>query len=168
MCCAAESSGLLIKDMLIWEKNKAHGKAQDVNKIPAIKNSGLDFVDYRVGNLKPMFEPFLYATKPYKGTISGCVIKDKLGGFFSDPKTIKSNVFKYNSETGLHPTQKPLGLLEDLIKTFSFEGQVILDPYMGSGTTCLAAKNLNRQFIGIEKEEEYYNIALKRLDFQNH
>jgi len=63
----------------------------------------------------------------------------------------------------IHSTQKPLALCEYLVKTYTNENDLVLDNCMGSGTTCLAAKNLNRQFIGIEKEENYYNIAKERL-----
>lgn len=63
----------------------------------------------------------------------------------------------------IHPTEKPIGLIEKLIFNSSVDGQIVLDPFVGSGTTCLAAKNLNRQFIGIEQEEKYYNIARKRI-----
>jgi site-specific DNA-methyltransferase (adenine-specific) len=64
----------------------------------------------------------------------------------------------------LHPTQKPVALFEYLIKTYTNENDLVLDNTMGSGTTCLAARNLNRQFIGIEKEEKYFNIAKERLN----
>jgi len=64
----------------------------------------------------------------------------------------------------LHPAQKPVNLCEYLIKTYSREGEVILDNCSGSGSVLVAAKNLNRQFIGIEKEKEYYDICLKRLN----
>ena len=64
---------------------------------------------------------------------------------------------------GFHPTQKPIDLLEYLIKTYSQENDLILDNCAGSGSTLVAAKNLNRQFIGIEKEKEYYDICLERL-----
>lgn len=63
----------------------------------------------------------------------------------------------------LHPTQKPVELCEYLIKTYSKEGSIILDNCMGSGSTLIAAKNLNRKFIGIEKEEKYFNIAKTRI-----
>lgn len=63
----------------------------------------------------------------------------------------------------LHPTQKPLDLLEYLVRTHSNEEDLVLDFCMGSGTTLLAAKNLNRNYIGIENNEEYYKIAEKRL-----
>lgn len=63
-----------------------------------------------------------------------------------------------------HPTQKPLELLEYLIKTFSNENDVILDFTMGSGSTGVACKNLNRKFIGIELDKDYFNIAKKRIE----
>ncbi|APM37392.1 DNA-methyltransferase [Clostridium kluyveri] len=62
-----------------------------------------------------------------------------------------------------HPTQKPIKLIEYLIKTYTQEGDLVLDFTMGSGTTGVACKNLNRKFIGIEKEQKYYNIAVKRV-----
>ncbi|MDO8610983.1 MAG: site-specific DNA-methyltransferase [bacterium] len=64
----------------------------------------------------------------------------------------------------LHPTQKPVILMEYLIKTYSQENDLVLDNCFGSGSTLIAAKNLNRQFIGIEKEEKYFNIAKERLN----
>jgi len=63
-----------------------------------------------------------------------------------------------------HPTQKPVALMEYLIKTYSNEGDTVLDFCMGSGTTGVACKNLNRSFIGIEKEENYFNIAKERIN----
>lgn len=63
----------------------------------------------------------------------------------------------------VHPTQKPVALMEYLIKTYSNEGDVVLDFCAGSGTTGVAAKNLNRNFIGIEMDETYFNIAKKRI-----
>jgi site-specific DNA-methyltransferase (adenine-specific) len=62
-----------------------------------------------------------------------------------------------------HPTQKPVSLLEYLIKTYTNEGELVLDNCMGSGSTGVAAKNLNRRFIGIEKEEKYFKIAQERI-----
>ena len=65
-------------------------------------------------------------------------------------------------KSNLHPTQKPLLLCEYLVKTYTNENDLILDNCAGSGTTLVAAKNLNRRFIGIEKEREYYDICLDR------
>src|SRR5690554_3066003 len=67
---------------------------------------------------------------------------------------------------GYHPTQKPEALLERIIKASSKEGDVVLDPFLGSGTTCYVAKKLNRKYLGIEKEKKYYDIALKRISKQ--
>jgi site-specific DNA-methyltransferase (adenine-specific) len=75
----------------------------------------------------------------------------------------KSNILKYKKDyNGYHPTQKPVLLLEDLIKTFSNENDLVVDLTMGSGSTGVACKNINRNFIGIEKDENYYNVALRR------
>jgi len=79
-------------------------------------------------------------------------------------KKYKSNILKYSKDyEGLHPTQKPVLLFEDLIKTFSNEGDLVLDNCAGSGTTGVACKNTNRNFILIEKEQEYIDIINKRL-----
>ena len=63
----------------------------------------------------------------------------------------------------LHPTQKPVALLEFLIQTYTNEGEIVLDNCMGSGSTGVACVHTNRNFIGIELDEEYYNIATKRI-----
>jgi site-specific DNA-methyltransferase (adenine-specific) len=65
---------------------------------------------------------------------------------------------------GFHPTQKPVALMEYLIKTYTNEGETVLDFTMGSGTTGVAAKNLNRSFIGIELDPDYFNIAKQRIE----
>ena len=65
---------------------------------------------------------------------------------------------------GLHPTQKPVALMEYLIKTYTNEGETVLDFTMGSGTTGVACSNLNRVFIGIEKDLDYFNIAKQRIE----
>ena len=75
------------------------------------------------------------------------------------PKTL----IKIKSEGGLHPTHKPVALMEYLIKTYTNEKETVLDFTMGSGTTGVACKNLNRDFIGIELDEDYFNIALNRI-----
>ena len=78
------------------------------------------------------------------------------------------SILKFNSpfkggEAGLHPTQKPVALLEYLIKTYTKENETVLDFTMGSGSTGVAAKNLNRKFIGIELDQNYFEIAKKRI-----
>ena len=80
-------------------------------------------------------------------------------------KKYKSNILKYKKDyDGYHPTQKPILLLEDLIKTFSNEGDLVVDLTMGSGSTGVACKNTNRSFIGIEKDEAYFKIAEQRIN----
>jgi DNA modification methylase len=77
----------------------------------------------------------------------------------------KSNILKYKKDyNGYHPTQKPFLLLEDLIKTFSNENDLVVDLTMGSGSTGVACKNTNRNFIGIEKDEKYFKIAEQRIN----
>ena len=76
---------------------------------------------------------------------------------------ISSYSAECNSQNRLHPTQKPVALLEYLIKTYTNEGDLILDNCSGSGSTCVAAINTNRRYIGIEKDKTYYEISLKRI-----
>lgn len=75
------------------------------------------------------------------------------------------NYQKFNNRTeGLHPTQKPVALIEYLIKTYTNENEIVLDFTMGSGTTGVACKNLNRKFIGIEMDDKYFDLAKKRIE----
>lgn len=76
-----------------------------------------------------------------------------------------NNVLEFSRDrNGIHPTQKPVALLEYLIKTYTNEGDVVLDFTMGSGSTGVACKNLNRKFIGIELDDNYFEIAKKRIE----
>ena len=69
-----------------------------------------------------------------------------------------------NAKRGVHPTQKPVALFEYLIKTYTKEGETVLDNCMGSGTTAIAAINTNRNYIGFELDEEYYKASLNRIE----
>ena len=80
-----------------------------------------------------------------------------------DGTRFPTSVIRVNSETGLHPTQKPVALFEYLIKTYTNEGDTVLDNCMGSGTTAIAAINTNRNFIGFELDETYFNLANERI-----
>jgi len=71
--------------------------------------------------------------------------------------------FVASIESGLHPTQKNLSLMENLVKIHSNQGDMVIDPFMGSGTTGVACKNLNRKFIGIEQDANYFEIAKNRI-----
>jgi site-specific DNA-methyltransferase (adenine-specific) len=89
----------------------------------------------------------------------------KGGKTFDVPKLrCPRSIQRFNRERGQHPTQKPLDLLEYLVRTYSNENDTILDNTMGSGTTMLACKNLNRNGIGIEKDPQYYAVAVARVD----
>lgn len=79
-----------------------------------------------------------------------------------DSNVIDCNVVSGKEKTK-HTTQKPISVITDLMKRHTNEGMLVLDPFMGSGTTGVAAKNLNRDFIGIEMDEKYFNIAQERI-----
>ena len=92
--------------------------------------------------------------------------KLKFGSTFNlkEGDKYKSNIFEFKRDRdNYHPTQKPVLLLEDLIKTFTNENDLVVDLTMGSGSTGVACKNTNRNFIGIEMNDEYYDIACKRV-----
>ena len=74
------------------------------------------------------------------------------------------SILTYSRETGMHPTQKPVALLEYLIKTYTNENDVVLDNCIGSGSTCIAAINTGRQYIGFELDEHYFEIAKERIE----
>ena len=92
--------------------------------------------------------------------------KKKFASTFNlwEGKKYKSNILKYKKDyDGYHPTQKPVLLLEDLIKTFSNENDLVVDLTMGSGSTGVACVNTNRSFIGIEQDNQYFEIAEQRV-----
>jgi len=95
-------------------------------------------------------------------------IKTKISNEYNPTKRFPRSVIKVNRETRsgkrFHPTQKPVALMEYLIKTYTNEGETVLDFAMGSGTTGVACKNLNRNFIGIELDPTYFEIAKQRID----
>ena len=98
--------------------------------------------------------------------IYGNEYSDKVGGYDSTERYPR-DVIKFASDkqkTALHKTQKPLALLEYLIKTYTNEGDLVLDPCFGSNTTGLACINLNRNYIGIEKDTTFYEIGEKRIN----
>jgi len=116
-----------------------------------------------VFNLDSIRVPSKYPNKkhfkgPRKGELSG----NPLGKNPSDIWAITNVKHNHPEKTG-HPCQFPEELVSRCILAFSNENDIIFDPFLGSGTTCLVAKNLNRQFIGIEKEKEYYDICTERL-----
>ena len=109
------------------------------------------------------YELIIWASKGFKHTFNYDdmfkVNNDELEDVWTIP-AVQMNEKKF----GYHPTQKPEELLERIIKSSSNEGDTVLDPFMGSGTTCYVAKKLNRKYIGIEKDKKFFNISNRRID----
>ncbi len=152
----------------IWEKTLFSNFAL-VKKQPAKLHENI-LVFYKK---QPIYNPQMqegkpYTDKPRKRTMG--VINDAIGkkkAIDNKGERYPSSVQKYSNGNNKneHPTQKPLELMKYLISTYSNENDMVLDNTMGSGTTCLAAKELNRRFIGIEKDANYYEIACRRCGF---
>ena len=154
----------------VWEKSKA------TNYLNAKKQPLRAFEDICVFYKKqPTYNPQMTQGQPYnKGTalrtteVYGTQIATEVKN--EDGLRYPCNViyFKTAEAEGKvqHPTQKPVALLEYLIKTYTNEGDVVLDNCMGSGSTGVACKNTNREFIGMELDENYYKVACERLGAQ--
>ena len=121
----------------------------------------------------PIYNPQMtYGHRQYSSfTDKNSKIGEIYGDYFSTHRDCKDgsrypiSVLEFNTErTKLHPTQKPVSLVEYLIKTYSNEGDLVLDNCMGSGTTAVACINTNRNFVGFETDEKYCNIANKRIE----
>jgi len=158
----------MFKYCWVWDKVTARGHL--VAKIRPMAQHE-DIVVFALG--KTTYNPQMtQKNKPEKGrkfaasSTSIMPVQSKIGGEIvvrdkSYPKTIQT--FSMDKRVG-HPTQKPVALMEYLIKTYTNEGETVLDFTMGSGTTGVAAKNLGRDFIGIELDEEYFRIAKERIE----
>lgn len=131
--------GFVYKDVLVWEKSNPMPRNRDRRYVPSL-------------------EMMVWFVKP-----------GEKWTFNRGDTTYKTPVLKYASESGgafkrIHPTQKPVKLIEALIKVHSNKGDVILDPFMGSGATAIAALNTSRQFIGFEVDSHYHHLASERID----
>tara|TARA_R110000737_G_C14504531_1_gene472542 strand:- start:98 stop:1036 length:939 start_codon:yes stop_codon:yes gene_type:complete len=104
------------------------------------------------------------SNKGKAGTLGHLSSENKRDTYVQTKTGYPKSILRYNRENGLHPTQKPVALMEYLIKTYSNEGETVLDFTMGSGSTGVAAKNLNRNFIGIELDDKYFEIAENRIN----
>ena len=159
----------------IWEKERPTNifnmkkEAARVHEVISIFNSKIYF---------PIMEASMQPNnndktknKSQKGemnTIETISCKASISDNYNPSVRYPRSVIKINRGTRankkLHPTQKPVALLEYLIKTYTLEGETVLDNCMGSGSTGVACKNLNRNFIGIELDETYFNIAKDRIE----
>lgn len=154
----------------VWVKQRAT-LFQHANKMPLKRHENIA-VFYR---WLPTYNPQYGQGKPYvdkRTTRSGMA-----GLLVGHAETVKTPVFNdgrryptsvvdigHNNEPNYHPTQKPVALCEYLIRTYTNEGEVVLDNTMGSGTTGVAAVNTGRDFIGIEKDAQYFGIANDRIE----
>lgn len=173
---AFEDSGFLLKDTLAWKKPSAHHRAQRVSIV--LERRGLieetkKWEGWRLGNLAPIWEPIAWFMKPYKigGTITDNILENEVGAMNIDACKLNgaspTNLLEFGFRKGekrTHEAQKPLDLIEYLIRLTTQENQVVLDPFMGSGTTAVASKVLKRNFIGFELNKEYYQKSIKRIE----
>ena len=152
---------------LVWEKNK-FSDFLNAKRKPMKTNEDI-LVFYKK---QPTYNIQYWYDKPYKrwNTQDAVDKQTNYGGHKSniaeskDGKRLPTTVLKFNRiERPDHPTQKPLDLIKWLINSYSNENSMVLDNTMGVGTTCLGAKELNRSFIGIEKEVKYYELAVGRV-----
>lgn len=154
----------MFKYCWVWEKNRAtnfpNAKRRPLTAhedIAVFMPSSMIYNPQKTTGHKP--------TNSAKGASQGTIyhgdnIRNYEGG---DTTRFPRTVIKFDCERGVHPTQKPISLCEYLIKTYTNEGEWVLDNCMGSGTTGVAAVNTGRNFIGIEQEEKYFNVAKERI-----
>jgi len=134
------------------------GGTNNGSKQPMSYNpQGVSVVDWDLENTCDKGGQVGVAKWAHRSMRKGHKYKQTLTGY---PKRL----LEYKRDKYVHPTQKPVPLLEYLIKTYTLEGETVLDFTMGSGSTGVAAKNLNRKFIGIERDENYYTTACERIN----
>jgi len=166
------SNPKMFKYELIWEKEQGTGQL-NAKKMPLKKHESiLIFSKGKLGHIT--YNPQMTEGKSYNRNDIGKVnnVKEKVYGASNGYKAnnittrYPTSIIKFNmvKQKGQHPTQKPLDMFEWLINTYSNENDLILDNCIGSGTTAIACINTNRNYIGIEKEEKYFNIANERIN----
>lgn len=169
-----EDAGFCLKDILGWTRPNAMYRAQRLSIVfdrRGDEELAGKWEGWRVGNLRPVFEPIIWAFKPYKKTIADNVEQNLLGAYNHDALINRlnsiDNIFECGmakNEGGYHPAQKPIELMKILIELVTIEGQVVLDPFAGSGATVVAAKELGRASIAIDAKEAYCEVIRERLD----
>jgi site-specific DNA-methyltransferase (adenine-specific) len=149
----------------IWEKNNA-GNFQLVKHQPLKFHEDVIVFSKNRHSYFPqgLFECNKVQSNVGKAGKIGHLGSEKLRSNYKQTATnYPRSILRFNRDKGLHPTQKPVALFEYLIKTYTNEGDTVLDNAAGSGTTGVACKNLNRNFILIEKEPEYVKICEERI-----
>ena len=160
------------KHEIIWHKSKS-GSGFTAKYRPIAKHESI--LVFGKGKIK--YNPQMVEGTPYRRVHKvneNCINNHKYGFNIREsitenkgeryPESVQYFPQKWRRQDQLHPTQKPVELCEWLIKSYSNEGDLILDNSMGSGSTGVACINLNRDFIGIELDEKYYNIAKQRIE----
>jgi len=175
--CAMEDSGLNFKDLLGWQRSQAMHRAQRLSVVfdrRGDEENSEKWDGWRLGNLRPVFEPIIWGFKPYKITLADNSLEHELGAYNYDRLTQLSgnadNIFKCDyrtGERGFHDAQKPVDLLKMLIEMVTREGHVVVDPFGGSGSTAVAAKECNRHYVSIDISPEYTQITKDRLESVN-
>lgn len=173
--CALEDAGFSFKDLVAWKRPRAAHRAQRVSVIFERRGdtqSAKEWQGWKVGNLRPVFEPILWFNKPYKigTTIADNAVAQGVGPYNEDafaryagkPDNVIECGFDAR-EAGFHPTQKPVKLMQALIELTTRPGQLVLDPFAGSGATLVAARNLGRHYLGYEASEEFVKVCRDRL-----
>jgi DNA modification methylase len=159
------SNAKMFKDCLVWKKNVA-SNFLNANRMHLKRHEDI-CVFY---SNQPTYNKQYADGKPYINKRNG---KDDTGNCYgnvnqrtdtkNDGKRNPISVLEFDREIGYHPTQKPVSLMEYLIKTYTNEGETVLDFTIGSGTTGVACVNTGRSFIGIELDDNYYKIAKDRI-----
>lgn len=152
----------------IWEKERGVN-FQLCKKMPLKKTEYINIFYTKLPTYNPqglikLKQPIVQSNKGKGGNLGHLSSEKKRATYEQWYTNYPSNVLKFNSERGLHPTQKPVALLEYLIKTYTNEEELVLDFTMGSGSTGVACLNTNRKFIGIELDEHYFEIAKERME----
>lgn len=172
---AFEDAGFTFKDSLAWLRETAPHRAQRLSVVYGKRGdseNSLQWNGWRVGNLRPKFEPVLWLVKPYTigTTIADNVIAHGVGAFnekaFVAYEHSPDNVLHSGfapGEGGKHTAQKPVKLLKALIELTTLERQIVLDPFCGSGSTLVAAKALDRHYIGFDNDKNCVATAKRRL-----
>lgn len=175
MAVGIEDSGFEIRDLLFWKRDsqpKAFSHNHFVKRMKITDEEKEQIINSmknrKTPQIRQMVEPIILAQKPKEGTFVQNWIKWGVG-FMDVSQTLDGNFpnsildVKRDGQDINHPTVKPVKLMEHLIQLYSKENDVVLDCFMGSGSTGVAAINTNRDFIGIELNPDYYNIAEHRI-----
>lgn len=151
----------------VWDKVNRYTGALNANRMPLRRHEDV-CVFYKK---QPTYNKQYREGKPYvakrSGEYTGYGAHKAVDGSNDgrhNPCTILAIVADNKKENGLHPTQKPVALMEYMIRTYTNEGETVLDNCAGSGTTGVACANTGRKFIGIERDEKYFDIAKARIE----